>query len=64
MVTGWFRRFLIISAGGTGKVERFGRDKTKAGGRFPRNGKEVVWRGAPALEPLHVLTRYFIARER
>ena len=33
------------------------RDNTKAGGRrFPRNGKEVVWR-ASTLEPAHVQTR-------
>lgn len=32
-----------------GGVER---DNTKAGGRFPRNGKEVVWR-ASTLEPAH-----------
>lgn len=32
-----------------GRVER---DNTKAGGRFPRNGKVVVWR-ASTLEPAH-----------
>lgn len=32
------------------------RDNTKAGGRFPRNVKEVVWR-ASALEPAHGQTR-------
>lgn len=31
------------------------RDNTKAGGRFPRNGKEVVWR-ASTLEPTHEQT--------
>ena len=39
----------------TGKLVGFWgveRDNTKAGGRFPRNGKEVVWR-ASTLEPAH-----------
>lgn len=50
MVSGWFRQFLIMS--GKKKLGKlvglggFERDNTKAGGRFPRNGKEVVWRAS------------------
>lgn len=40
--------------GWVGGVER---DNTKAGGRFPRNGKEVVWR-ASTLEPSHGQTQF------
>lgn len=59
MVAGWFRQFLIMS--GEKKLGNWWdwgveRDNTKAGGRFPRNGKEVVWR-ASTLEPAHGQTR-------
>lgn len=65
VVAGWFRQFLIMSGekknweiGWAGGVER---DNTKAGGRFPRNGKEVVWR-ASTLEPSHGQT-WFLSHE-
>lgn len=51
MVAGWFRQFLIM-LGKNWEIGRVERDNTKAGGRFPRNGKEVVWR-ASTLEPAH-----------
>ena len=56
MVAGCFRQFLIMSGGKKnweiGRGWGVERDNTKAGGRFPRNGKEVVWR-ASTLEPAH-----------
>lgn len=60
MVAGWFRQFLIVSGEKKEKKTRkllgVERDNTKAGGRFPRNGKEAVWR-ASTFEPWRGQTR-------